>query len=280
MKHASMSWFLGTLLCMSSNITDAQPFGIGDQVQCGASFGKVLRTEPRPGWDEPFYIVEIDDAGSRYEARCSPQMLRAVAAAPDASDAPQRHGMSASSPAEPSIASTDSTSSTAPAAASGATDAALCLAGAKLEAQWGIQWYEVTVRGAPDASGACPVAFDGYGREWDTAIAADQLRARGGPGAITRAENAVADTGAASTPAEATAPDGSYRCHKISPGGELMDIGDLTIRGGEATLLGMPDGWTVRSVSSLGQNDQGQTLVAFDYLSASGFNDRLDCVQQ
>ena len=80
--------------------------------------------------------------------------------------------------------------------------------------------------------------------------------------------------------AEATAPDGSYRCHKISPGGQLMDIGDLTIRAGEATLLGMPQGWTVRSVSSLGQNDQGQTLVAFDYLSASGFNDRLDCVQQ
>ena len=59
-----------------------------------------------------------------------------------------------------------------------------------------------------------------------------------------------------------------------------MDIGDLDIRGGKATLHGMPEGWTVRSVTSRGRTANGEVLVAFNYRSAAGFNDRLDCVAQ
>jgi hypothetical protein len=79
--------------------------------------------------------------------------------------------------------------------------------------------------------------------------------------------------------AGATAPDGVYDCHKITPGSlQLMAIGTLTIRGGRATLPGLPAGWTVRSISSRGRDARGKQLVAYDYRSASGWNDRLDCV--
>lgn len=156
----------------------------------------------------------------------------------------------------------------------------LCQAGAKLEGQWGISWYEVTVRGAPDAGGECPISYDGYGREWDSSISLDQLRPRGGPGGVTRPANPVADDATVTMSAAGSAPDGRYRCHKISPGGQLMDIGDLDIRDGTATLHGMPEGWTVRSVTSRGRTANGEDLVAFDYRSAAGFNDSLDCVAQ
>jgi hypothetical protein len=73
------------------------------------------------------------------------------------------------------------------------------------------------------------------------------------------------------------APDGDYRCHKISPGGQLMDIGDLEVSSGKATMRGMPESWVVRSVSLIGKSARGQPLVAVDYTSAAGWNDRLDC---
>lgn len=74
-----------------------------------------------------------------------------------------------------------------------------------------------------------------------------------------------------------TAPDGSYRCHKIS-GDQLMDIGDLEISGGQATLIGLPKGWVIKEVAVRDTNDRGQIIVAVDYRSTSGFNDRLDCL--
>lgn len=167
-----------------------------------------------------------------------------------------------------------------------ATGGGLCRPGAKLEGLWGISWYEVTVLAAPNAEGKCKVRFDGYGSEWDTLLVPDGLRARGG-GPITRPSRPVADTPPAKAPTTstaagalpATAPDGTYRCHKISPGGQLMDIGTLTIRGGKGVLAGMPQGWTVRSIAPRARNDRGQLVVAFDYRSAAGFNDRLDCVR-
>ena len=59
-----------------------------------------------------------------------------------------------------------------------------------------------------------------------------------------------------------------------------MDVGDLGILGGKAALHGMPEGWTVRSVTSRGRTANGEVLVAFDYRNAVGFKDRLDCVAQ
>jgi hypothetical protein len=74
--------------------------------------------------------------------------------------------------------------------------------------------------------------------------------------------------------------NGRYRCHKISPGGQLMNIGVLDIHCGKTTMHGMPEAWKVRSVTSRGRTANGGVLVAFDYRSAAGFNDRLDCVAQ
>lgn len=106
------------------------------------------------------------------------------------------------------------------------------------------------------------------------------MRPRGGPGGVTRPSNPVADDETVTASDAGSAPDGRYRCHNISPGGQLMDIGDLDIRGGKATLHGMPEAWTVRSVTSRGRTANGEVLVAFDYRSAAGFNDRLHCVAQ
>ncbi len=75
-------------------------------------------------------------------------------------------------------------------------------------------------------------------------------------------------------------PDGRYSCHKISPGGWLMQMGAMEVRRGRARLPGLPDGWTVIGVSSRGKNARGELVVAFDYRSSAGFNDRLDCIPQ
>ncbi len=106
----------------------------------------------------------------------------------------------------------------------------------------------------------------------------EQLRPRSGEN-VTRPVKPVVET-REDAAIGSTAPDGSYRCHKISPGGQLMDIGDLTVSGGRATVHGMPESWVVRSVSVRGKNDRGQPIVAVDYTSAAGWNDRLDCVEQ
>lgn len=115
-------------------------------------------------------------------------------------------------------------------------------------------------------AGAAPVS---------SARGPDQPRERGNAN-IGRPVNPGADTRARAT-AGSTVPDGNYRCHKISPGGQLMDIGDLEVTGGRATVRGMPETWVVRSVSLIGKNARGQLLVAVDYTSAAGWNDRLDC---
>jgi hypothetical protein len=163
----------------------AQSFNIGDVVSCDGSQGPIIRKDPRPGWDEPFYIVRVPDGGTSGEFKCLPARMRRVSAA------------------------------AAPA-----------------------------VRSRP----AAPARGSGSG--------------------------AGATGGAA-----ARAPDGTYDCHKImGGGGQLIAIGTLTIRGGRATLAGLPSGWTVRSVSALGRDSRGRQLVAYDYRSGSGFNDRLDCV--
>ena len=95
------------------------------------------------------------------------------------------------------------------------------------------------------------------------------------PGIAAPADTPAAGAGIAST---TTAPDGSYRCHKISPGGQLLDIGDLEIDDGEASMAGMPENWTVLSVTSKPNPDGSGPLVILLYRSASGFNDQLDCV--
>lgn len=144
--------------------------------------GTIVRTQPRPGWDDPFYIVYSEGSTTTNEIKCLPRRMRHAAGTGQPAGQPQ-----ARTPAP------------------------------------------------PPARQDAPVA-----------------RQTGGP-----------------------VPDGRYRCHKISPGGQLMDIGILVMRGGRGTLEGLPSGWTVRSISMI-----GPALVAFDYTSAAGWHDRLDCVPQ
>ncbi len=235
------AWLGASLLVFVSH-ADAQDFDIGDLVECSGQKGKIARMEPRPGWDEPFYVMEFESSGVTFEYRCVPSAMRIVAA-------------------KDSIVEEES----------------LCLPGAKLEGQWGIQWYAVTVRGALNGNGACPVSFDGYGREWDTTLSASQLRPGSTQAVSTTTE---ADVGAVSPPSGSKAPDGRYRCHKISPGNQLMDIGDLVVSGGQASVPGMPEGWTILDVSVIDQDADGRDLVAVYYRSSAGFNDRLDCLPQ
>lgn len=74
--------------------------------------------------------------------------------------------------------------------------------------------------------------------------------------------------------------DGTYRCHKLSPSGGLRQMGTMDVRRGMARLPGLPDGWTVHAVSVRGASPRGETVVAVDYRSSAGFNDRLDCILQ
>lgn len=98
--------------------------------------------------------------------------------------------------------------------------------------------------------------------------------------AMYRPVNPVADASAAQAATPTAVADGAYRCHKISPGGQLMDIGVLRVSSGQATLQGVPAGWTVSSIAPRSTNARGERMIALDYRSEAGFNDRLDCVAQ
>ena len=248
---------------LSSLPAHAHDFKIGDSAECSGNAGTVVRIEPRAGWDEPFFVVSVPSGATTYEFRCVPSQLRHIAGPQGAAAAAAASG----------------TSDTFAAPAGGAIS---CTPDAKLEGQWGISWYEVTVLAAEDANGKCLVRFDGYGSEWDMPISTTQLRPRGS-GPVTRPDNPVAaapPAGATAATADATAPDGTYACHKISPGGQLISIGTLVISGGQGEVAGMPDDWTVSFIAPRGRNDRGELVVAVDYRSASGFNDRLDCIVQ
>jgi hypothetical protein len=156
-----------------------------------------------------------------------------------------------------------------------AATADLCRTGARLEGRWGISWYEVTVLAPTNASGQCKVRFDGFGPLWDNPIPSTGLRPRGS-GPVTRPDRPVADTPVSSTPT--SVPDGTYQCHKISPGGQLMSVGTLSVRGGKGSLAGMPEGWTIGSIAPRPRDSRGSFVVALDYRSARGTSDRLDCV--
>ena len=231
----------------------AQDFEVGQSVEgCGAT-GEIIRIDPRPGWDVPFYVIRSYSNATHYDINCTPKQMRAVATSTQIPSAPTREG-----------------------AAEISDVADLCKSGARLEGQWGISWYEVTVQSGPDANGKCPVSFDGYGRMWDTAISADQLRPRGS-GSVNRPAHPV-ERGQAADPDQSMAvADGVYDCHKISSGGQLLHIGMLNVRDGSATLAGLPEGWTALGISVRGTDDRGREVVAFDYRSESGWNDRLDC---
>jgi hypothetical protein len=258
MRRSVRMWMV--LSCATSAGVHAETFQVGDAAECSGNVGTVIRIDPRPGWDEPFVVVEVKGSATTYEFKCVPSETRRV------------NATAAGSPGAPPAASS------APTAAAGVS----CRVGAKLEGQWGISWYEVTVLAAPGDDGKCMVHFDGYGSEWDMGISLDQLRPRGS-GDVFRPVDPVADTPAPDAGADGGAttgeiPDGSYSCSKITPGSnQLMHVGTLKVRNGQGTIAGFPEGWTLQGISSRGRNARGELVVAVDYRSAAGFNDRLDC---
>ncbi|MGZ9013094.1 MAG: hypothetical protein ACXW2L_12600, partial [Burkholderiales bacterium] len=74
-------------------------------------------------------------------------------------------------------------------------------------------------------------------------------------------------------------PDGSYKCHKMSPNAPLMQVGAVDVRGGKASLRGgLPDGWALRAIRYQGTNARGQPLLTVENRSKAGFDDKLDCL--
>lgn len=97
-------------------------------------------------------------------------------------------------------------------------------------------------------------------------------------------------------------PDGTYPCAKISPGGLLIGVGSLDIRGATyrgleggggysplraegnlltltAGLRGMPKGWQILRAES-SADGSGRPLVRIFYRSSAGFDDAIDCVRE
>ncbi|WP_295531155.1 hypothetical protein [Novosphingobium sp. Chol11] len=218
----------------------AQNFQIGETVTCYGYTGPILRLEPRPGRD-PFFIVYAEGTGTSNEIRCVAKEMKRAAALP--------------------------------------SFAQLCRPGTKLEAAWGISWKEATVLAAPNSQGQCRVSFDGYDSMWDSFVTAGMLRQRGS-GPIVKPANPVSRTSAATAALPATAPNGTYKCHKILVGGQLGAVGTLSMRGGKGTANSLPRGWAIRSIKPRARDQRGRLVLAVDYQTASGNRDRMDCVLQ
>ncbi|MDP3619579.1 MAG: hypothetical protein Q8R63_07265 [Ramlibacter sp.] len=227
----------------------AQPPANGSLVNCGGHVGTIVRTEPRPGWEEPFSIVRVPMGSSSYELKCLAQHMK-----------PAEVSAAAAAALQQGIAPT----------------VAACQPGAKLEGRKGISWYEVTVLAAPDANGWCPVRFDGFGASNDASV--PELRARGS-GPIVRPDRRVADGPPPGAAAGGAVPDGTYSCSKIEGGGgNYLHMGNATIRGGRVTSLGLPAGWSVRSVALGPPNGFSRTVAEITYQTASGNTDKLECI--
>jgi hypothetical protein len=244
----------------------AQTFAVGQTVEgCGFK-GKIVEIKPRPGWDVPFYVIRHQSSTTYYDINCTPAQMRVAADNPPAAPPSQRQPTPLSAQAKPQTKVAQ-------------TSASLCKPGAKLEGRWGNSWYEVTVLGTPDADGKCPLSFDGYGRMWDTAMTMDSIRPRGS-GPVYKPKNPVAREPATARAQNGAIRDGRYSCHKISPGGQLMHIGYLTVSGGKGTLRGLPEGWTVRGIEPMTDSARGKPMLAYNYRSSAGWNDKLDCELQ
>lgn len=99
-----------------------------------------------------------------------------------------------------------------------------------------------------------------------------------------------------------TPPSGKYVAQKISPGGQLMGLGELEIQGNSykgiaggnfapftvsggninwsAGITGLPDGWVIRQSVYRGLDHMGRPYIQVYYRSNSGFNDCFDCVRE
>jgi|GEM_PF-2703743 len=218
---------------------------IGAQAECSGYSGTIVAIQPRYGVDDPWYLVRAPLGSGTYDFKCTASQLRNITAA---------------NPNQPPV---------------DRTTKGQCRVGAKLEGLWGNNWYEVTVRAAPDSKGWCPVSFDGYGPFWDAPV--PELRPRGS-GPITRPSNPVPDTRTPTKGGAGSPPDGRYRCSKIAGGGgAYVSMGVFTIRSGKVAGSPFPKGWTVLSVAKA-PIASSRSRIEIRYRSASGATDVMECV--
>lgn len=245
---------------------DAQ---MGEWVDCNGVVGTVEMTPSGKAGDDSFYTVQVWAKPTPYQLQCPADKIRIV---PE----PGR-GVTAQTPLVAAAPSNPPAVAPVAAAVPPGASNTLCVPGAKLEGQYGNSWYEVTVRGGPDARGWCPVSYDGYGEFWDGSV--PELRPRGA-GPLSRPVNPVPDK-PAPAPAGKVA-DGSYDCSKIvGGGGAYRSFGIFTIRNGQVTGSPFPNGWTVLSVTTGAKTSpRGESIVEIRYRTASGNTDLLDCTRQ
>ncbi len=122
------------------------------------------------------------------------------------------------------------------------------------------------------------------------------------PAAASAAKKTVADAVAELPEGKGAPPSGKYVAQKISPGGQLIGLGDLEIRGSSyrgiagggmapfsvsggniswsAGITGLPDGWVILKSVYSGLDHMGRPYIQVYYRSKSGFNDCFDCVRE
>lgn len=122
------------------------------------------------------------------------------------------------------------------------------------------------------------------------------------PPAASTNTKAPADAGDRLPEGQGAPPNGKYVAQKISPGGQLMGLGELEIRGNSyrgiagggmapfsasggniiwsAGITGLPDGWVIRKSVYRGLDHMGRPYIQVYYRSKAGFNDCFDCVRE
>ncbi|MBI5172829.1 MAG: hypothetical protein SFV17_08970 [Candidatus Obscuribacter sp.] len=122
------------------------------------------------------------------------------------------------------------------------------------------------------------------------------------PPATKISTKAAGDEGEGLPEGKGAPPSGKYVAQKISPGGQLMGLGNLEIRGNSyrgiagggmapfsvsggnivwsAGITGLPEGWVIRKSVYRGLDHMGRPYIQVYYRSKSGFNDCFDCVRE
>jgi hypothetical protein len=105
------------------------------------------------------------------------------------------------------------------AAAPALAQASACAPGARIEIEYHGSWKPGTVRGAPDAAGACLIAWDGYSAAWDERVPLTRIRLAGQAQTMQRLP-----------PVEGALWPGNYVCTRA--GGSISPAFGFTVHAG------------------------------------------------
>jgi ribosomal protein S6E (S10) len=291
-------------------------FEMGAWVSCNGAVGTVENIEAgAQGGAATSYVVQVWAGANSYQVQCSGDQLRAAAEPGTAAAPPLPAPVQVPTP--PPAPRPAPAPQVAAAPAPQATDGVACVPGAKLQAAYFGEWYNVTVIGGVDARGGCMVDFDDKPESWNTSLSEFRPRPQpaaecvpgakvqaayygnwynvtvvGGTDPQGRCMVSFDDLGEefitglsgfrprpAQTPGRQNAggvPDGAYSCGKITPLGDgFQNFGTFNIRGGRVIGNPFPAGWTVQSIER--NPDPSRLLVHIRYTSARGTADMLDC---